>query len=87
MRLSMEKMEVGQLRTVALAGGAGDALADEIDADAQFAGMRRSIGREKMSVAAADFAQKTRLGRQHAPQRDAQVGTALRDERKMGGTG
>jgi len=86
-RLGMEKMEVGQLGTIAFARGAGDALANEIDADAQFAGMCRRIGSEKMSVATADFAQKMRGGRQHAGQRSAQVGAALRDERKMGGTG
>ena len=87
MRLGMEKMEVRQLGPVAFADGARNALADEIDADAQLMGMRRRVGREKMPVATADFAQKMRLGGQHAPQRGAQVGAALRDEREMGGTG
>jgi len=87
MRLGMEKMEVGQLGPVAFADGSRDALADEIDANAQLIGMRRRVGREKMPMATADFAQKMRVGRQHAPQRSAQVGATLRDEREMGGTG
>ena len=87
MRLGMKKMEVGQLGAVAFAGGALDAFANEIDADAEFAGMRRRVGREKMPVATADFTQKMRGTRQHAGQRDAQLSAALRDERKMGGTG
>jgi hypothetical protein len=83
----MKKVEIGQLGAVALADGAGDALADEIDAEAQFAGMGRRVGREEMPVAAADLAQKMRPGRQHARQRGPQVGAALRDAREMGGTG
>ncbi len=86
MRLGMKKLEIGQLGPIALAGGARDPLADEIDPDAPFAGMRRRVGREKMSVAAADLTHQARDGRQHARQRRAQVGTALRDEREMGGT-
>jgi hypothetical protein len=87
MCLSMEKMEIGQLGAVAFAGGARDALTDEINAHAQFPGMRRRVGGEKMPVAAADFAQKMRSRRQHARQRGVQVGTALRDERAMDGAG
>ncbi len=87
MGLRMKKMKVGQLGAVALAGGALNPLANEIDADAQLPRMRRRVGREKMSVATADFAQKMRSRRQHARQRGAQIGTALRNEREMGGTG
>jgi len=86
-RLGMKKVEIGQFRSVALADGTGDPLAHKIDANAQFAGMCRRAGREKMPVAAADFTQKARGGRQHGRQRCAQVGTALRDEREMGGAG
>ncbi len=86
-RLGVKKMQVGPPGAVPLAAGPGNALGAHVKAKAKLIRMGRGIGGEKMPVAAADFAHKTRHGRQHARERSTQIGAALGDKGKMRRTG
>jgi hypothetical protein len=89
-RLGVKKMQVGPRGAVPLADSPRDTLGAHVKAEAKLIWMRRSVGGEKMPVAAADFADEARRRRQHAGERSAQVGAALGDQcemRRAGGGG
>lgn len=52
---SLQKVKVAEARAIALADSARDTVRGQIDADTKILGMRVGVGRQKMTVATAEF--------------------------------
>ncbi len=53
--LGVDEVEIGQFGAITFLGRTTDALAHDVDTDAELVGMCLGVGREKMAVAAANF--------------------------------
>lgn len=87
-RFSLEKNEVGELGAVAFALGTFDAVAQQIEAEAEFVPMRGGVISQEMAVSGTDFERNARVCSEQFRQvllEGGAAGVAVDDE--FGGAG